>query len=457
MVELEEGGQPLRVVLALLQVLDDTELALDEAEGAQREVDEGVVDRVLQRFQLGGEVGRHDLEFGALEGERLASGDQLGALGLQALEAAVELVEQSVQLAVQGVDGPYDLGELVVAAGVADRFGVVGLSGEAGGADPQDGERLGEGTGHGGGDTDGDQQAATEQRDPQFERGDVVVAQLLQVLDLCCAEGGLDAPHPVDPGGEGRLDLLAAGLLVGLGQLGAVGEGVEVLLRPVDLRPGDGGRQLVAGGGARGLVEVGERGEFADPGLLGGGAQLVTGAVVLAAALVLALEGQPGDRVGLRKRGGTGYGERGEEQPAGCGGLLGGPAERERGAGGLGGARRGLLGEFLGEVEELGNDLGVRLMGGQHRALAAERVAAQGGDGGEVAAQCGRGRFPDLVHPLVDAGAPAAGVALALTRRAGLLAAAGRDVGGDLVTLVGEGVGQRDGLLVQLGEGDQPL
>lgn len=286
---------------------------------------------------------------GALDGEGLAAGDQLAVLGPEGLVTAVELGQESLEPAVQAVEGPYDLGELVVAAGVADRLGGVGLGGEAGGADPQHGERLGEGAGHGGRDADRDQQAAAEQRDTQFERGDVVVAQLLQAPDLFGTEGRLDAAHPVDPRGERRLGLLAVGPLVGVGQLGAVGEGVEVLLRAVDLGPGNGGRQLVAGGGAGGLVEVGERAEFTDPGLLGGGAQLVAGAVVLVVAAVLVLHRQSGHRVELRDRDRTGDGERGDQQPAGGGGLLGGLSEGERGAGGLGRARRGLLGELVGE------------------------------------------------------------------------------------------------------------
>lgn len=335
--------------------------------------------------------------------------DQLGALALQALEPSVELVEQSVQPAVQGVDGPYDLGELVVAAGVADRLGALGFRRETGGADPQHGERLGEGAGHGGGDADGDQQTAAEQRDPQLQCGDVVVAQLLQPLDLGGAERGLDAPHPVDPGGERRRGLLAADLLLGVGELGAVGELGEVLLRVVHLGAGDGGSQLVAGGGPGRLVEVGERGEFADPGPLSGGAQLVAGAVVLRVALVLGLDGQPGERVGLRHRLLAGHGERGEQQPPGGRGVLGGLAERERGAARFGGARRGLLREVVGEAVELGDDLGVRLVGLQRRTLAADGVAPQRGDGGEVAAQDGRGGVPDLVHLLVDAGTAAPG------------------------------------------------
>lgn len=72
-VELEEGGEPFRVLLALLQRLDDPELTLDEAEVAQREVDEGVVDGVLQLLQLGRQIGHLDLEFGALDGECLAA------------------------------------------------------------------------------------------------------------------------------------------------------------------------------------------------------------------------------------------------------------------------------------------------------------------------------------------------------------------------------------------------
>src|SRR5436190_1931552 len=66
-VELEQGAEALGVLLALLQALDDAELALDEAEGAQGEVDEGAVDGVAGLVQAVGGLG----ELGA---QRLAVG-----------------------------------------------------------------------------------------------------------------------------------------------------------------------------------------------------------------------------------------------------------------------------------------------------------------------------------------------------------------------------------------------
>lgn len=164
-------------------------------------------------------------------------------------------------------------------------------------------------------------------------------------------------------------------------------------------------RAVVAGG----LVEVGEGGEFADPGLLGGAAQLVAGAVLLGLALVLGLDGQAGEGVDLRfgrlpcgGRRARRAAARGWRRPVRWPGRARGGADR------LGGTRRGAVREFLGEVVELGDDLGVRPVGLQRRALAADGVAAQRGDAGEVAAQDGGGRVPDLVHLLVDAGASAA-------------------------------------------------
>lgn len=363
------------------------------------EVDEGVVDRVPQPFELAGEFRHRDLEFGALEREGLAAGDELAPLALQALQPAGDVVVQSVQLAVQGVDGPYDLGELVVAPGVADWFGGLGFGGDAPGPDPQDGERLGEGAGDGGGDADGDQQAAAEQGQAELQRGDVVVAQPLQALDLLGAQRGLDPAHAVDPGGERRLDLLGVGRPVGVGQLGPVGEPGEVLLRAGDLGAGDRGGQPVAGGGPGRLVELGEGGELAHPRLLGGGAQFVAVAVVLAAALVLGLHGQSGERVDLLLRLRAGHRERGQDQPPGGRGLLHGSAEGERGAGGVGGARRGLPVELVGDAVELVDDLGVRLVRLHRRALAGEGGPAERGDGGEVPAQRRRGGLPGSRPP----------------------------------------------------------
>ncbi len=121
-VELEEGAEAVRVLLALLQLLDDAELALDEPEVAQGEVDEGVPDGAAELFELGGEEGDPPLELGALGGELggegLLVGGQVGPLGGEVPGARGEPGE----LAVQGVEGADGLRELVVAAGEADRL-----------------------------------------------------------------------------------------------------------------------------------------------------------------------------------------------------------------------------------------------------------------------------------------------------------------------------------------------
>ncbi len=451
-VQLEQGGEPLRVLLALLQSLDHGELPLDEAQGAQRQVDEGVVDGVLQPLQLLGQLGDLGLERGPLGREGLPAGEQLPVLGLQGLQPARGALTHAVELAVEGVDRPHDLGELVVAPGVADRFGGLGVGGDPAGTEPEDGERLGEGAGDRRRDADRDQQTASEQGEPDLQRGDVVVPQLLQACDLSGPQGGLGAAHPVDPGGERGLDLLGVGAAVRVGQLGAVGQPGEVLLRGVDLGAGHRGGEPVAGGGPGRLVERGERGELPHAGLLGGGAQVVPGPGVLAAAVVLALDRKAGVRI---ERGAgrlrTRHGERGQQQAARGGRLLHRAAEGERGTGGVGGARRGLLGELTGDAVELGDHLGVRLVGLQRRALARECLTAQGGDGGEVAAQRRGGVGGDLVHLTVDPCGGVGRVALAV------LVTARRDVRDHLVALVREGVREGDRLLVQLGERDQPL
>ncbi len=117
-VELEEGGQAVGVLLALLQALDDRQLALDQAEGAQREVDEGGADAGAQPLQLGGGVGELGAEFLAGVGHLLALAHQVLAVGLQGGDPLV----QGHRVRVQGVDRADHLGELVVAARERDRF-----------------------------------------------------------------------------------------------------------------------------------------------------------------------------------------------------------------------------------------------------------------------------------------------------------------------------------------------
>ncbi len=134
-VELEERGEPFGVLLALLQALDDGELALDEAEGAQREVDEGAVDAVPDPLQVGGGVGEFGAQPVAFVGHGLAAADEVLAVAFQGHEPLVEGEGVRVEregVRVERVDGAYDLGELVVAAGEPDRFLGLRVGGERG-------------------------------------------------------------------------------------------------------------------------------------------------------------------------------------------------------------------------------------------------------------------------------------------------------------------------------------
>lgn len=205
-VELEEGREALGVLLALLQVLDDAELALHEAEGAQGEVHERAVDAVPDPVQVGRGRGEFGAQLLALVGHGRALADQMLAVGLERGEALVE----AECVRVQCVDGPYDLGELVVAAGELDRLLARRVRGEPGRAEAEHRERPGQRAGHGHRDADGDEQAQTGQRDADLECGDVVVAQQGEVLGAPVVEGRLGAAHQVDAGGERGVDALRA-------------------------------------------------------------------------------------------------------------------------------------------------------------------------------------------------------------------------------------------------------
>ena len=139
--------------------------------------------------------------------------------------------------------------------------------------------------------------------------------------------------------------------------------------------PGDGGGQRVAGGLAGGLVEVGERGEFAHAGLLGGGAQRVARGV--RRVVELAADGQSGDRVEVLAAWLPGTASAASSSAAG----RRRPARRRSQ---LGGARRvpwaargGVFSaSCVGEAVQAGDGGGVRLVGLDRGALAGERCAA---------------------------------------------------------------------------------
>ncbi len=147
-----------------------------------------------------------------------------------------------------------------------------------------------------------------------------------------------------------------------------------------------------------------------------------------------------------------GHAERGEQQPAGRGGLLDGGVQLGQGVSALARARGRLLGQLLGEAVEFGDGGGVRLVRFEGAALAGERRPAHGRYAVEVRAERGGrvGVGPELLDLSVHAGAALLGGRLGL-------GAPGRDVGGDVVTLVGEGVREGEGVLRLLRERHQFL
>ncbi len=442
-VELEERGEALRVLLALLQVLDDGQLPLDQAEGAQGEVDEGAADGGAQPLQLGGGLGEFAAQFLAGVGHLLALADEVLAVGLQRADPLGE----GGGVRVQGVDGADDLGELVVAAGELHRLlgrRVLGL-GQALGAQAQHGQGAGEAACHARGDADGEQHEGAEDGDADLQRGDVVVAQRLQVLGPAVVEGGLHAAHHVDAGGQGRVQLLGAGGEFAAGEARLVGQGGEVLLGGVDLGAGDRVVERGAGRLGGGGAEVGQGRVGAQPGLLGGGAQGVAlpGVGVRGGGR---LGRQAGDGVDARV-GAARHAEGGEQQAPGGGGLLDGGVQFGEGVAAGAGAGRRLLGQLFGEPVEFGDGGGVRLVRFEGAALAGERRSAYGGYVVEVRAERGGrvGVRPQFLHLPVHAGAVLLGGCLGL-------GSAGRDVGGEVVALVGEGVREGEGVLRLPGE-----
>ena len=205
-VELEEGGEPVRVLLALLQALDDGELALDEAEGAQREVDEGAVDRCPAAAPAGRR--RRRVRRAVPRGRRPSAGaGRPGACGRPPGWRSRSCSGER-RAAVQGVDGPDDLGELVVAAGERDRFlgSRVRRPRRAARRPRRTDERPGEGAGHGvATPTATSRQAAEERRCRSSSAVTSSSRSCSRSLGPAVVEGGLDAAHQVDAGGERRV------------------------------------------------------------------------------------------------------------------------------------------------------------------------------------------------------------------------------------------------------------
>lgn len=451
-VQLEEGFQPLGVLLALLQRLDDAELALHEAQGAQREVDEPAVYPVVQGRQPLGEIGDLLLERLALLLEHLALGDQPLPATDQPLALALQFggaPRQLADLGVQRIDGPHGGGEFIVAALVAEGLLVCGVGGQPFGAEPQRGERLGQRAGRPDAGADGQQQAQRLQTDAQLQLRHRVVAQRAEPLDIGGGHGRFDAPHQPDTGGEGGLHPRAAEPQIGRVQPGLVGQPGQIALRGGDVGAVDGAVVAVAGALARGLLEVAQGALFTGVGHLGEG-------------------GQPGLAAAR--------GEPGEQQGAGAGGLFGGAAQRgQRAQVGVGGVRPGgqSAGDVVTDRAERLEGLGVGAVdpigrfGPGQRLLADLREGGQqlgggGVDGGVTRGVLGLGaQLADLlVHPGAlgpgDRGRLAPGAGPCAAGFGGTAAAHG-GVGGHPVAFVGQGVCQGDGADVQLRQIDQLL
>ncbi|GAA3045178.1 hypothetical protein GCM10020000_26060 [Streptomyces olivoverticillatus] len=130
-----------------------------------------------------------------------------------------------------------------------------------------------------------------------------MVAQPGEAGHLLGGEGGFDAAHLLDAGGQGGPQ---GALLCRLGRRGLRpdGEPVQPRLGGGDLGAGDRVGVLLAQGGRGELAEVGERGLFPYAGGLGAGGERVLAVV---------------------------RGECAQQQGAGGGGLLDGAAERGQG------------------------------------------------------------------------------------------------------------------------------
>ncbi len=445
-VHLEERGQPFGVLLAGLQALDDGELTLDQSEDAQRQADVGTLGRVLRPVQLllrGLQLGAQLL---ARVGHPLPLTDQVLAVGLQCANPLLE----GQRVAVQGVDGAHDLGELVLAAGEPDGLLVLRLVRETRRAEAQHGQRPGQRAGQAGGDADREQQQRDQRGDADLQLGDVVGAQLLQGLHPALVERGLGAAHQVEAGGQRGGELLRVGGQFLVVQHRPVGEVPQVLARGLGLAAGDGGvegvRRLLGGVGA----ELCQRGVGTDPGLLGGRGQRVTPGGV-------GRGGHPGGRGGAGDRvvdggGGARHRQRGQQQAAGGRRLLDGGVQVGQRVRARPGPRRHAVGQLAGQAVQFRDGLGVRLVRFESGALAGERRSAGARDLVEVGPERGREVrvLAQILYLPVHPGA-------ALLGGRPRLGAPGRDVRGDLVPFVGEGVGEGQGVLGLLGERDQVL
>ncbi len=406
-VELEEGGQLVRIGLAGLQFGDERELALDEALAAAREVGEHRVDVASQQRLLGGQTDR---------------------LAVHVVEGRGHLADLVPGVHTDGLDGGVDvlrvrLGEL------PDELGQPVL-GDAGRGVLEPAQRADHGPRH---------DECADQRHPEDDEDDRTVEDRVP-LRLLTEFAGL------------ALHLTEERLLDGLHGLDLVG----ALVVPVHVRTG-----LAAALHAQGAVEhllgvhVG-RGDLGIPVVQRG--QELGGAP--AGGLVGRLEGPEG-RTGLAERVAA---ERlvvvvqvrlvavaPGQRPSDDGALDGGVLLR----GGEGGQRTRALDHFrvagglrhvLRQAQQRGDQLAVPVDRVQTRAVTGVRVLADAGDVAQLRA--------DLTDARVDAvqGGVAGGVAdlVGCIKEGGLRAVGALTGLGDLVVGGLHAVRQRAGRLVAL-------
>ena len=368
-VEPEERLQLVRVLLAVLQALDQGELAVDQGEGAQRELDERGGDGGMQGAEPGGErvllLGEGDAfpgQRGLPAAQSVAFGGRgaaLVGLGTGAFRLlGGDALAQRAEFGGEPLDRPGDGGELVAAG---DRRGPGGLGGVAAEA----GQRADDRAGGLDADAEAQQRAQAHEGAADLQGGDVVVAQRGEAGGVGGGQRGGHRAHAVGPGAERAVDDGRGQTAVRGGEGGAGGEPSQVAVGGADVGAGDGLVVLGAGGGG------------------GGGGEVVEGRLLA----------QPGDAGRADERSGVAGGVQGGGQQALLGGVLGDGAG-QRGPGGrvgVGGAGGQCAGERVADGVERVDDRGVGgedLRGGTG---AGEGVVADPRDAGQRGAQVAGG------------------------------------------------------------------
>ncbi len=318
-VELEEGGQLVRVGLAGLQFGDQRQLALDQALGAAREVGEHRVDVAPQQGLLGGEADR---------------------LAVHVVEGRGHLADLVPRVHTDGLDGGVDVLRVGLRQ-LLDQLGQPVLGDPVGGL-LEAAQRADHGAGH---DERADQRDAEDEQDQRTGDDRValrLVAQLAGLLLHVLEQRVLDVAHLLDLG-RAVVHPVLVRPLVQVGETRrraqrAAGVGVGGLDGRVVLL--DGLEELGGAVGAVDAPEAGELGVLALQGALG------VQPVVL---------GEPAGR-------GVAGGQRRREDRALDGRVLLGGREGRQGARALDhlGVAGG-LGHVLREVEQVGDEAVVAL------------------------------------------------------------------------------------------------